>query len=115
MPAGPAFTIFSLFTLLVSVVAVHPTGRASLARRHAHVAEARNNGEKFYLEDNYEGNNFFDMFNFYSDADPTHGLVDYVPREEAASRNLTFINEFGQAVMRIDKDSHLEQGEFRKS
>lgn len=116
MPAGSAITKFvSVLTAVASVSALHATGRAAIARRDAPINEARNNGAQFYLADHYESNNFFDGFDYFSNSDPTHGLVEYVGRDEAVSRNLTFVNQQGQAVVRIDKDTYLQPGEFRKS
>lgn len=120
MPAGSAisvFTILGLATLAFGVALpehhnTNPTSRAVHARRHARLQE-RNSG--FSLADSYKGNNFFDGFDFFNDADPTHGMVDYVNRDEAFSRNLSFINAQGQAVIRVDKTTYLGPGQNRKS
>lgn len=54
-------------------------------------------------------------FDFYDQADPTNGMVDYVDAEEAFRSNLTFVNDQGQAVIRVDKTTQLQAGEYRKS
>ena len=40
------------------------------------------------LQTDYSGNNFFDKFNFYSGADPTHGFVQYQNKENAQALGL---------------------------
>ncbi|KAL7413432.1 concanavalin A-like lectin/glucanase domain-containing protein [Mrakia frigida] len=42
------------------------------------------------LKETMIGHNFLDSFNFETFDDPTHGTVDYVGAEEAASMNLTY-------------------------
>lgn len=42
-------------------------------------------------------------------------MVDYVDAEEAFRSNLTFVNDQGQAVIRVDKTTQLQAGEYRKS
>ncbi|KZV88203.1 hypothetical protein EXIGLDRAFT_651429 [Exidia glandulosa HHB12029] len=126
MPAGPAFTTTTLLAVLGLATAAigagsfgsaaharNPTSRAVHARRIERYQTRAS--VPFTLAETYQGNNFFDGFTFYSDADPTHGLVDYVPADEAFASNLTFINGQGQAVMRVDKTTYLQPGQPRKS
>lgn len=60
----------TLFSLLLSLVFV----RSSIAG--------------YVLEDDYTPSNFFDMFAFWTEADPTNGFVDYVDRPTAQSSGL---------------------------
>ncbi|RUS31702.1 concanavalin A-like lectin/glucanase domain-containing protein [Jimgerdemannia flammicorona] len=41
--------------------------------------------------DVYQGNSFFDKFDFFTAADPTHGFVNYVDAKTARSNNLTLV------------------------
>ncbi|OAP62282.1 hypothetical protein AYL99_04485 [Fonsecaea erecta] len=55
----------------------------------------------YALDTEYSGNNFFDGFNFFADADPTHGFVTYVDEDTAKADGLiTF--DGGSAQMRVD-------------
>jgi len=47
------------------------------------------------LEDDYNPSNFFDMFSFWTGADPTHGFVDYVDQADAQSAGLINTNNNG--------------------
>ncbi|KAI3400320.1 hypothetical protein diail_3701 [Diaporthe ilicicola] len=42
----------------------------------------------YTLTDNYDQSNFFDSFNFFSEADPTEGFVQYQNKVNAASQRL---------------------------
>lgn len=37
----------------------------------------------YHLTTSYDGAKFFDGFNFFTDNDPTNGVVDYVDRQTA--------------------------------
>ncbi|KAI0757409.1 concanavalin A-like lectin/glucanase domain-containing protein [Daedaleopsis nitida] len=54
------------------------------------------------LTKNYQGNSFFDGWDFFTGDDPTHGIVDYVDRNTAQSSNLVEVNDAGNAIMRVD-------------
>ncbi|PIL30890.1 hypothetical protein GSI_07059 [Ganoderma sinense ZZ0214-1] len=54
------------------------------------------------LAKSYQGNSFFDGWDFFTGDDPTHGIVDYVDQGTAQSANLTEINSDGHAIMRVD-------------
>ncbi|RAL65983.1 hypothetical protein DID88_005644 [Monilinia fructigena] len=62
---------------------------------------------KYTLVDNYAGTNFFDMFDYYTGADPSAGYVSYTSKEVAENANselgvaLTKV-ENGQAYMGVD-------------
>ncbi|TBU46576.1 concanavalin A-like lectin/glucanase domain-containing protein [Dichomitus squalens] len=57
---------------------------------------------KWKLVQSYEGDSFFDGWDFFTGDDPTHGVVDYVDQGTAQSSNLTSINSAGHAIMRVD-------------
>jgi len=54
------------------------------------------------LVNSYAGTNFFDDWTFWTLADPTHGIVDYIDEDTARSNNLIEVNSAGNAVMRVD-------------
>ncbi|KAH9486693.1 putative glycosidase C21B10.07 [Psilocybe cubensis] len=54
------------------------------------------------LTNSYQGNNFFDGWDFFIGDDPTHGTVDYVDENTARSNGLLEINGQGNAVMRVE-------------
>ncbi|PGH27164.1 hypothetical protein AJ80_01121 [Polytolypa hystricis UAMH7299] len=43
---------------------------------------------QYQLVDDYSGDNFFPQFDFFSGADPTHGIVKYVTESDARQRGL---------------------------
>ncbi|QRV73718.1 glycoside hydrolase family 16 protein [Ceratobasidium sp. AG-Ba] len=63
----------------------------------------------------YEGQNFFDGFNFFSYDDTTGGQVQYVDQGTAFSENLAYVTPQGQVVMRVDNTTSLQLGQQRKS
>jgi len=50
----------------------------------------------------YSGQNFFNGWSFYTDADPTNGNVQYVDQSTASSNGLLEVNSQGHAVMRVE-------------
>ncbi|KAF8898715.1 glycoside hydrolase family 16 protein [Infundibulicybe gibba] len=75
------------------------------------------NGSTFLWlpQDEFSGKTFFDDFNFYSDADPTHGHVNYVNSTTAFARNLVYTQPDGTVIMKGDNTSWLPMGTFRDS
>ncbi|KAF2009367.1 glycoside hydrolase family 16 protein [Aaosphaeria arxii CBS 175.79] len=57
----------------------------------------------YRLRDTYEGETFFDNFNYFSARDPTNGFVHYMDRKSSEAYNLTEITNHGaSAIMRVD-------------
>lgn len=56
----------------------------------------------YVVTDDYTVSNFFNMFSFFTDSDPTHGFVNYVDQSSAQSAG--FIDNSG-SVVRISADS----------
>ncbi|KAK5941192.1 hypothetical protein PMZ80_006469 [Knufia obscura] len=67
----------------------------------------------YTLKDDYSGSNFFSMFDFFTDEDPTHGYVDYIAQSAAQSAGLINTNN-GQAYMGVDA-TNVASGRGRKS
>lgn len=57
------------------------------------------------LVESHEGSNFFDGWDFFTGADPTEGIVDYVDQNTARSSGLLQVNSDGNAVMRVETTS----------
>ncbi|PTB78443.1 glycoside hydrolase family 16 protein [Trichoderma longibrachiatum ATCC 18648] len=55
----------------------------------------------YTLKDTFQGENFFDNFNYYTGYDPAQGFVHYVPQAQAQQMNLTFASQ-DAAVLRVD-------------
>lgn len=67
-------------------------------------------------QDVYKGETFFDGWDFFDQADPTHGMVNYLARDKAINGSVPFAYiENDQAVMRVDNWTWLEQGQYRDS
>lgn len=63
----------------------------------------------------YAGSSFFDRWNYYDGADPTHGTVDYVDRNTANQNGLTYVTSSGTAILSADRTSQLAPGVGRAS
>lgn len=64
----------------------------------------------------YSGQTFFDAWNFYDGWDaPTFGDVQYLGKEKAMQDKLTYINDAGHAVIRVDNFTNVPSNEKRNS
>ncbi|KAJ5123932.1 Concanavalin A-like lectin/glucanase subgroup [Penicillium bovifimosum] len=55
----------------------------------------------YTLKDSYSGSSFFDDFEYFTAADPTHGFVQYIDRAASQWMNLTYATETS-AVLKVD-------------
>ncbi|ETN38428.1 uncharacterized protein HMPREF1541_06463 [Cyphellophora europaea CBS 101466] len=62
-------------------------------------------GQVYSLNTSYSGSEFFDGWNFYDGADPTHGFVTYVSQSEAQAAGL--ISAGSSAKMLVDSQTVL--------
>jgi len=85
------------------------------ARSHNINVQTRQDSRVFTLTDRYEGATFFDEWNFETFPDPTHGLVTYVDRDTAFAEGLAYVRDDGVAIMKVDNNTFLAEGEHRKS
>ncbi|KAJ9634856.1 uncharacterized protein PV06_05774 [Exophiala oligosperma] len=67
----------------------------------------------YVLEDDYSGDQFFSMFDFFTDRDPTNGYVTYVDQTTAQSNNLISTTN-GSIYMGVDH-SNVASGLGRNS
>ncbi|KZV90798.1 glycoside hydrolase family 16 protein [Exidia glandulosa HHB12029] len=65
--------------------------------------------KQYKISSNVVGTKFYDFFNFYSAADPTHGRVQYVNKDTARKHNLTSTSAHS-FVMRTDSKNKLSAG-----
>ncbi|EIW86684.1 glycoside hydrolase family 16 protein [Coniophora puteana RWD-64-598 SS2] len=65
------------------------------------------------IEDTYQGESFFDTFHFFTDPDPTNGLVTYVDRDTAFSSGLAYVQADGKVIMKGDDTTQLPYGTNR--
>jgi len=75
------------------------------------------NGSEFLWiqQDKYQGDTFFDRWNFFTGADPTNGKVDYQDRNSSFARGLVYVESDGKAIMRGDNYTLLAPGVNRAS
>lgn len=75
------------------------------------------NGSEFLwvLQDTYQGNTFFDKWDFFTGADPTNGKVAYQNRNDSFAKGLVYVQNDGKAIMRGDNYTWLASGTNRAS
>lgn len=71
-------------------------------------------GGKFKQEVMYKGEDFFSQWDFFTEDDPTHGLVNYQSQGDAESKHLAFVD--GDAtILAVDATKTLQPGQKRDS
>ncbi|KAF7320109.1 GH16 domain-containing protein [Mycena kentingensis (nom. inval.)] len=66
------------------------------------------------LTESLSGDDFFDGWNFWDTADPTHGSVNYVGRSDGQDAGLIEVNSAGNAIMRVETTAKVS-GRSRSS
>ncbi|KAF8609134.1 hypothetical protein BDV93DRAFT_601844 [Ceratobasidium sp. AG-I] len=79
------------------------------------LATANDTGNLWVVDSLYEGQKFYDDFDFFNYADPTNGLVEYVDRDTAFREGLAYVTPNNKIVMKVDNTTVLQQGQHRKS
>jgi len=86
----------------------------------------------YQLIKTYDASNFFNEFSYFNYPDPTNGAqpwiltelsrhspsigdVNYVDRNTAIATDLTYINDAGHIVLKVDDKSYLLEGQKRNS
>lgn len=69
----------------------------------------------YVIEATYEGQSFFDTFDFYTGADPTNGMVTFVDEQTAFSTGLAYVTGDNKVIMRGDNTTTLPLGSYRNS
>jgi len=109
-------TIFATIFFTALVVDAHD-GQSRVPARHRQQARSvfPRSAKNFTLVDKYQGANFFDGWDFFSDADPTNGNVDFATQQEAFDGGLAFTAKDGTTVLAVDDRSAVPVGGNRKS
>ncbi|KAI0642242.1 glycoside hydrolase family 16 protein [Trametes meyenii] len=111
-----------MFRALVSLVLALAASSSAFVPNHAaHHRRHNNIGQVEYLPrstsyklvDRFEGKNFFDGWDFFTDDDPTHGNVNYVSRDAASK--LAYVQDDNTVVIAVDDFSTVAQGGKRDS
>lgn len=76
--------------------------------------EVSENLVPYALASTWNGNAFYDAFNFFTGNDPTHGYVDFLTLAAARAINITFVNSRNQVYMGTDYTS-VASGRGRRS
>ena len=69
--------------------------------------------DMFYLKDHWSGSDFFQGWIWFTEDDPTHGRVNYVSQDEAASKHLAY-GMFCSRVLPLFKSFDLLSAEGGK-
>jgi len=111
-------TLYLFVTLLISIpfgslVGAHKTISRS---RHRNVARQTNNTKTYILEDFYQAEDFFTNWTFFTGADPTGGLVNYLDMNDAISKGLAYVDDCDNStVLAVDSTSSVSAGGNRNS
>ncbi|MBW0521348.1 hypothetical protein O181_061063 [Austropuccinia psidii MF-1] len=79
------------------------------------------NTKKYKLSLESAGSKFFDDWDFFSEADPTHGMVNYQTADEAWKSGLVYVGPSSSnknlitATMKVDNSTWLQDGQNRNS
>ncbi|EFP89962.2 uncharacterized protein PGTG_16250 [Puccinia graminis f. sp. tritici CRL 75-36-700-3] len=78
-------------------------------------------GDNYQLVFQSIGKTFFDEWDFFSEHDPTHGMVEYQASEPAWTKGLVILqpssmdSNFTSAIMKVDNYTYLADGQNRNS
>ncbi|KAG7529178.1 hypothetical protein FFLO_05765 [Filobasidium floriforme] len=101
--------ILSIAPLLY--VLLLPTGITINAR-----PQVRDFGDpEWVLQQSYQGPSFFDDWDFWSDRDPTNGIVDYQTVDQCRDKGLIYTDGEGRVIMRADSWTDLGLNQPRPS
>lgn len=64
-------------------------------------------------EDTYQGNTFFEKFNFFTAADPNVGFVQYLDQNTATNARLTSVNDAQQVYIGVDYENTYDVNSSR--
>ncbi|KAF5379325.1 hypothetical protein D9757_007612 [Collybiopsis confluens] len=80
-------------------------------------AAIKHRSTNYKIEDSYQGQDFLDSskWTYYSDSDPTHGLVNYLSAADAKSKGLAYVQDDGTTILAVDNYTTLSSGQPRNS
>ncbi|KAM3075399.1 hypothetical protein ACMFMG_007162 [Clarireedia jacksonii] len=64
--------------------------------------------QTYNLDTKYEGPEFFNGWDFFTNSDPTHGFVTYLNEDDASSAGILGKNGYGPAYMGVDHTNVLD-------
>ncbi|KAH8091655.1 glycoside hydrolase family 16 protein [Cristinia sonorae] len=111
------FVSAALLSLPIAALAGN-AHEGSLRRRHIEHARTTAIGRRatqYKLVDDYNKDTFFDMFDFFTAPDPTHGLVNFVDQKTADKENLAYVQDDGTIVLAVDDKAKLQLNQPRNS
>ncbi|KAH8110781.1 glycoside hydrolase family 16 protein [Phellopilus nigrolimitatus] len=91
----------------LAVNALHIDGRRTHSKRF------QNRATQYSLKDFHQGTSFFDGFDFFTGADPTNGLVQYVSQDDG--KDLAYVQSDNTTVMKVDNTATVAAGGNRRS
>ncbi|KAF9646134.1 glycoside hydrolase family 16 protein [Thelephora ganbajun] len=104
-------------SLLLVLIALPLASFALVINRNGEAENPPNNNgttsNQYWIQHKYEGDTFFDEWDFFSGPDPTHGNVAYQTREN--SGDLAYVDGDGGAVLRVDNKGGIPAGGQRRS
>ncbi len=85
----------SVFLLSLPLLSLAGHGSPSFGRKHRRAAHnLKPRSTNYTVEDWYQGEDFFE-WNFFSESDPTNGMVNYQSLEEAKAKGLASVQDVG--------------------
>ncbi|BDD61011.1 hypothetical protein MPDQ_005838 [Monascus purpureus] len=90
--------LLSVATLAISTL-VSPSSASSVFRRA---------GASYQLVESWQGESFFDYFDFFTETDPTHGFVTYLDQSSAESSGLVNVTSSGSVYLGVDHTTVLQ-------
>jgi len=86
------------------------SGSATASPSATNSASNPSSSTAWSLDEAWQGNTFFDNFDFWAWNDPTHGTVSYQGASNAWNQGLISINNKGNAIMTVDQTEHVSGG-----
>ncbi|EJF57193.1 glycoside hydrolase family 16 protein [Dichomitus squalens] len=104
-----------VLSLAASASALAPHHSAQLRRHNARGTNVTfaPRSTSYKLVDEFSGQNFFDGWDFFTDADPTHGLVNFVDGD--AAKKLAYVQSDNTIVLAVDDSDGVPVGGKRNS
>ncbi|EMD39259.1 glycoside hydrolase family 16 protein [Gelatoporia subvermispora B] len=96
---------------LAALARVHAD--SALHRRHTAIAHSRRNA--YQLTDHFQGQSFFDDWEFFNQADPTGGYVNFLDQQAASQAGLAYVQSDNTTVLAVDDTTQLSVGQNRNS
>ncbi|GBE89585.1 concanavalin A-like lectin/glucanase domain-containing protein [Sparassis latifolia] len=108
-----AFAAALLSLPLAALAGAHDA--ASFRRHSGAVRSSRRSSTNYTLVDKYVGEDFLNEWQFYDQADPTGGNVNYVSQSAAESAGLAYVDCNNVTVLAVDDTSSVASGGNRDS